>query len=254
MQRTARLEKHDLSLKEWLVLLVFYWKRRDWLVLSEAVLEMLESPRQGFRDLGIKRPQTIAEHTKSLVEIVKAVGDLKGWSKSKIYLASLIALVHDWEEITKGDVPVIAKDEMPLRIADRIDWQINNWKPPTFSEEREKTRRDKSKGVIHVNVFLGWARIREPLRLAIEWCVKAYHDDSGIGFIVWQIDKLEPGLRAVEYEKQLDWFAQKRGAGPFIMRSYILVIDPDIRKLLPPLTPTLEGFESGLDAKAVASI
>ena len=153
-------------------------------------------PRAGWVDVGIQKPESVADHTLRTTIICMIYSDFKDVDQLKLLR---MALIHDLPEALMGDLTPSQKTLEKQKEEDTIMKQILNYLPKKQSEQ----------------YLMVWNEYLEGTTKEAK--------------IVRQLEKLEMALQAKEYEKAK---STKNSLKTFLETADETIIWPEFRKLL----------------------
>lgn len=142
----------------------------------EVVASLYKLPRAGWVNRGVKNPETVGEHTDSLVELGKAVCKKIPELNEEKFLRML--QIHDWPENITGDIPAISfTDEERKALSTKHELELAAMQKlcAMLGEEGQK------------NLEL-WLEFEEGKTLEAQ--------------VAMQLDKLQAMMKAKEYEDE----------------------------------------------------
>ncbi|MGQ9460998.1 MAG: HD domain-containing protein [Candidatus Bathyarchaeaceae archaeon] len=162
----------------------------------EAAGKLKRTPRSGWVEVGIQKPESVADHTFRTSILCMVYSDLENLDELKLLR---MALIHDLPEAIIGDLT-------PLR----------------------KTARSKEKENNAMNQILSLLPKRQREKYMTDW--KEYQEGkTREAKAVRQLEKLEMALQAKEYEEaELTRQSLKR----FIKSAEETIIWPQLKRLL----------------------
>jgi putative hydrolase of HD superfamily len=164
----------------------------------QTVVKLKTVYRQGWKDkLGMKNPESVADHCYSTTVMAMVLSDLKKLDTEKIIKMSLL---HDLAETITGDLVPGQK----------------------LKPQKEKLEGDAMKKVLAV---LGKSQKAQYWKVWQEY----QKNTSREAKLLHQIDKLEMAIQANEYESL--GFTKKQTA-PFLKSAKSEITDPTLQKIL----------------------
>jgi putative hydrolase of HD superfamily len=164
----------------------------------QTVLKLKSIPRQGWKDkLGMKNPESVADHCYSMTVMAMIVSDLKKLDTEKIIKMSLL---HDLAETVTGDL---------------------------VPDQESKPEKKKLENLAMKAILGNLAKSQKSQYWKI-W-QEYQRNSSKEAQLLHQIDKLEMAIQATEYKK--DGFSKKQLA-PFLKSAKTTITDPYLKKTL----------------------
>ncbi|WKT57531.1 HD domain-containing protein [Candidatus Nitrosotenuis chungbukensis] len=158
-------------------------------------MELKAVPRQGWiNKLGLKNPESVADHCYSMAVLAMIFSDLKRLDTEKIIKMTLL---HDLAESVTGDLT---------------------------PEDVTKSKKEKLETRAMKKIL---AHLPKPLRAKYAKLWMEYQQNStNEARLLHQIDKLEMALQAKSYEKKFT----KKQLKPFFDSAKREISDPDLKK------------------------
>lgn len=153
------------------------------------------TPRTGWVLMGVKNPETIAEHIFRMVVATWLLGQKKNLNIKRIIK---VALSHDFCEVYAGDItPFFYYSQLPQNKAERKKI-LMRW---ARLSKKEKSKRGKKKFEIEKKSLLKLIKFLKP-ELRKEIFSSWFNFEKRItkeGNFVKQVDRIEALLQAIEY-------------------------------------------------------
>lgn len=172
----------------------------DYHTVFQSVLQSKQLPRTGWVMSGIKKPESVAEHSFGVGMLAMVLSDIIDPTLDRNKLIKM-SLVHDLGEIKTGDV-VVQRGEI-------IDLAKRN--------EKERAEREGIK-----EIFAPLGQADEYLAIFDEMTGRVTAEAQ----IFWQFDKLEMAMQAFAYEK-----STKKRLDEFFISVDLSLKDPFLRKV-----------------------
>lgn len=167
-------------------------------IIFDIILHLKTVPRSGWqKKLGIKRPESVADHAFGVVAIAMILSDSKGLDSAKVLK---MAILHDLAESITGD---LTPDDGPKSKKIKLE---NLAMKKILSSLEPKIQRQ------YQSVWMEYQKNETPE-------AKLLH----------QVDKLEMALQANIYKKS---GYSKQKIKPFLDSAKKQITDPEIKKLL----------------------
>jgi len=169
---------------------------RDFIKFFEMVGKLKRTPRSGWVEVGIRKPESIADHTFRTSILCMVYSDLEGLDELKLLR---MALIHDLSEAIIGDLTPSRKN--------------------TWSKENENAA---------MNQMLSLLPKKQREKYMTDWN-EYQKGKTKEAKAVRQLEKLEMALQAKEYEEAgLTRQSLKR----FIKSAEEAIVWPQLRRLL----------------------
>ncbi|MBI5146786.1 MAG: HD domain-containing protein [Thaumarchaeota archaeon] len=161
----------------------------------KTAIELKAIPRQGWiNKLGLKDPESVADHCYSMAVMAMIFSDLKKLDTEKMIKMTLL---HDLAEAITGD---LTPDDV-------------------IKSKKEKMENRAMKKIL--------ANLPEPIRIKYEKLWMEYQQNSTReARLLHQIDKLEMALQAKSYKKRFT----KKQLKPFFDSAKKEITDPELKK------------------------
>jgi putative hydrolase of HD superfamily len=169
---------------------------RDLAKFFETAGELKRTPRSGWVEVGIRKPESVADHTFRTSILCMVYSDLEGLDELKLLR---MALIHDLPEAIIGDLT-------PTRKTTRSKEEENNAMNQILSLLPKKQRE---------KYMTNWNEYQEGKTTEAK--------------AVKQLEKLEMALQAKEYEKAR---LTKQSLKRFIKSAEEAIVWPQLRKFL----------------------
>jgi len=167
-------------------------------IIFDIILHLKTVPRSGWqKKLGIKRPESVADHAFGVTAIAMILSDSKGLDSAKVLK---MAILHDLAESITGD---LTPDDGPKSKKIKLE---NLAMKKILSSLEPKIQRQ------YHSVWIEYQKNETPE-------AKLLH----------QVDKLEMALQANIYKKS---GYSKQKIKPFLNSAKKQITDPEIKKLL----------------------
>jgi len=169
----------------------------------QTVAQLKTEERQGWKTLGLKRCESVADHSYAVAMLALFLGELRGLNVKKLVL---LALLHDLEEAITGDLTPADKKRLGV----------------------EKVRQDRKLAKEELlKVFP--TKVREVYRgLWTDLRVRRSREAQ----LIHQLDKLELAFQAESYSKTVG----RRKIADFYRSAREEIRDSELRKVFESLT------------------
>lgn len=90
-------------------------------LLAAALMMLKRIPRKGWVESGVRRPESVADHSYSLAVLAMAEAERRGLDSFK---AVVMALLHDVPESYTGDLTPRVKSKIPAKLLETVEISI----------------------------------------------------------------------------------------------------------------------------------
>lgn len=171
-------------------------------IIFDIILHLKTIPRSGWqKKLGIKRPESVADHAFGVTAIAMILSDSKGLDSAKVLK---MAILHDLAESITGD---LTPDDGPKSKKIKLE---NLAMKKILSSLEPKIQRQ------YHSVWIEYQK-----------------NETSEAKLLHQVDKLEMALQANIYKKS---GYSKQKIKPFLDSAKKQITDPEIKKLLRKIT------------------